>query len=1362
MVSRTFQTNTFTGGMDMDTDISMLPNNKYRYAENLRLVTNADGTTGVIQKANGITSKLNSYLTSNNEIILGTDTTGKYGVIITRDTSNNYLRIYRVIYDDTVTVKLVLTANISLKANIDRIALVLNYESDENVKVYFSDGENQIRMFNIMDDTYASGAVINDERFDLTPGSDLRKLDLVKLGIGSLPVGVVQYCYQLFNPRGTETAVSPLSNMIHLTTSTTNQSDMEYEGAYPNTSSNKSVTVSAYLTDNSFEKCRIIRISYINNNELPVITVVDEINIETGNNNINYTDTGTTSLAEITIDEFNNLVSYQFSAVALAKLQNRLFAANITELTWDPGDYDARAYRCNINGQVKLESSNNNETLTFNIEDLTEDTVPKEHDCINPFNTLNLGMSPSADQRYEYTVTDKIGMGPSGLTNIKRLGGSGLNIEYYFITTRIVLSEEFTDSHTPSQNLPMNTASYDVRARQNSSLPLNAIYGSTYTEEDMGSIAIPYDNRILNYADPYIDAYFKGYQRDEVYRFGIVFYNSKNIASPVYWIGDIRFPDNLTSPAFSFEDHRLYGYPIGVRFIVKNAPEGAVSYEIVRCDRTENDRSIINQVAVTNLYDYKITENSNFVGKGSKNENSIEMRPTPFLTRNGRTLYISYRKRDYVLDIPNGNYVSDYIKLISPETCLQREDMVKYIDNSCYLVKTAVIRSAVEIDPDRNDLNSQTVCSFATPSQVELPSGSIRKLNLNVTELRSNNNRPKLEMAVGPDGGKDDNKYRGYVPLIAKYFFPVYTEPVNSNLLDVKYSGDIPYNSPGDVSPYKINVGDRTYTNFAMTQFVFQETQRPGDDNDQDLSLIMGQAGPGLIAQVSNGILTDIDCDDPKLTEEEYDFNAICLYNVKRSINTAYSGNTFNARTNSVYVSIGAFDLASSVNAINVFGGDTYLGILDYPVAFVFQGNDIATHADKKVFSVAYIPFETSINTNLFNGDMAHRSYTSNNTIDIYLQMEPQQTQNFHSQDRPYFVYNSVYSSQNGARQFVPKSPYAKSNTHIGNRIVVSQAKTNDEIFDNWSSFKVGDYLDVDSQYGEITNLKTFKDRLFYFQDEAVGIASVNERSLVTDDNINQVVLGTGGILSRFDYITTHNGSSMINNKTIVDSDYVLYWYDNDKKEICAYSDGIHSLSKEKNVQSYLNDGRTITDYNCVAFFNKKDNEVWFNIDDKPLIFNEQIGVFTSFYTQEFVNTLTYSKEPLILLNVTSKNIVALNSQQPTDDTATIQLIVNKDVTNTKVFDNLLFAGNIQNNTISNIVFNTKNQESTIANPIFDYRENTYRIPIPRQNTNNEEDSLSFPARMRGKIMTEDYTFANNVLQFEIPYITTTYRYSLV
>ena len=42
------QVNTFEGGMDMDSDISMLRNNQYRWAENIRLLTDNAGTTGVL------------------------------------------------------------------------------------------------------------------------------------------------------------------------------------------------------------------------------------------------------------------------------------------------------------------------------------------------------------------------------------------------------------------------------------------------------------------------------------------------------------------------------------------------------------------------------------------------------------------------------------------------------------------------------------------------------------------------------------------------------------------------------------------------------------------------------------------------------------------------------------------------------------------------------------------------------------------------------------------------------------------------------------------------------------------------------------------------------------------------------------------------------------------------------------------------------------------------------------------------------------------------------------------------------------------------------------------------------------------
>jgi hypothetical protein len=198
----------------------------------------------------------------------------------------------------------------------------------------------------------------------------------------------------------------------------------------------------------------------------------------------------------------------------------------------------------------------------------------------------------------------------------------------------------------------------------------------------------------------------------------------------------------------------------------------------------------------------------------------------------------------------------------------------------------------------------------------------------------------------------------------------------------------------------------------------------------------------------------------------------------------------------------------------------------------------------------------------------------------------------------------------------VPSSIYAEHyyineygeriNITIPNRILSSQVKTNNEVIDSWSKFKVADYLDVDNQWGDISNLKVFKDRLFYFQDTGVGIASVNERSLVTDDNANQLVLGTGGILSRYDYITNMNGDSVINDRSIVNSDNVLYWYDYDKNEICSYSGAVSQISKEKQVQSYLNSNLTNRKKGYVtSLFDKKYNEVWFRLLDKSLIFNE-------------------------------------------------------------------------------------------------------------------------------------------------------------
>ena len=40
--------NTFFGGMNTDSDVSMLPNNQYRFGQDVRIITDDSGTSGVL------------------------------------------------------------------------------------------------------------------------------------------------------------------------------------------------------------------------------------------------------------------------------------------------------------------------------------------------------------------------------------------------------------------------------------------------------------------------------------------------------------------------------------------------------------------------------------------------------------------------------------------------------------------------------------------------------------------------------------------------------------------------------------------------------------------------------------------------------------------------------------------------------------------------------------------------------------------------------------------------------------------------------------------------------------------------------------------------------------------------------------------------------------------------------------------------------------------------------------------------------------------------------------------------------------------------------------------------------------------
>lgn len=1346
----------------MDTDVTMIPEGQYRYAENIRLLTNADGTTGMLQNIEHIRQYVGGI--PSDEIILGTATTRLHkeddnstvecGIVFTKKTVNTkpYNTLYKVTGFEATNLisEVVVEGYLGIENNV---SIVTNYESDKVSNVYICDGLTPIKVINICD--VFSDIVIDQTKFDITPGAVLLPFTLKNTINGALPACSIQYCYQLFNLHGPETTTSSLSEVIPITKYDTTGKSSKVIGQTKGELSSRGCQISAkFKNDGRFDRARIFSIIYLDNVSIPDIYIINEVEIP--NNKVNefveftYNDTGASFLSKITIDEFNAMVPFEFNAKSIEKKDNRLFASNVQELTWDI-DYDARAYRCKWGGEIKLESSydfqtiegtlNEDGTITSSNSLIENGKVPQEHDCINPSNTDVLN-----ETQYAYRPKD------GGYIR----GGVGPNVSYRFTFTEIVPSSADCSQGYMADSLTLDAESFDrysgimtyyedgTECKWN-----NRITIDPKTGDAVGRAIIP------NYADPYICANYLGYQRDEIYRFGVIFYNNKNIPSPVHWIGDIRMPssndvtsgqtDSMLYPFHVGRYSRTYNevkelvaYVLGIEFKLKNIPSDVISYEIVRCDRTEKDRTVVTQGILGALFkftDWSFGKNDS-TGEYGLGENDTRPAPLFNLASNFKTYYMhgdEYNIDQYHTAVPG------YFEFVSPEICISKDSILGNIVNNtlCPLYK----------------VNSMF------NSRVTIPQEKLHT----VSENEEVDNDPDFGKVKSVDGVTYFNAGWGYKHQaygfagVFKYYNTSYDSSIKTSLTieDGIISQILPYFVKlEDTKNYVQFIGNKSYVNTSI-----------GGHRQYS------NHGTNAVLQVNESYKPYT---NPTGVS---DFCTAIIANIKQTT-IPYGGNTYISRQNSIYQSCGCFNEDFS-SAVVCHGGDTYLSVLDYlNTSIIQESNDADKNHQNRMCCVCYVPLESQINLNLRSDDCYHRQATTGMGPN-YVQNEPTSMPNGFVQKKPYYEYNPVYSATSGSKQYIPKSIYFEDNKINQNRIVCSELKTNNEITDSWTKFKFANYLDVDSQYGQITNLKTFKNKLFYWQDSAVGVASVNERSLITDDNMAELTLGTGGILNRFDYITTLNGSSIVNDKSIVNSATTIYWYDFDKNEICMLSNEVAPLSKLKNVQSYLNTLPRAAKTNAVSFYDKKYNEVWFRIYDKSLIYNEQLSVFTSFYTHNPNWFFPFSDK---LVTIKNNNMYYLhNLYEVTDDdesrearVAKIQFVVNKDISNTKVFDNVMFSADLMDNEndipqiIKEVTFKTKTQET---NPIdylnIEIREDNYRFPISREKVSDEPlnqlTSQSYLGRMRGKYLICDYTFdCNSNREFKLPYIKTTYRHSML
>jgi len=330
------------------------------------------------------------------------------------------------------------------------------------------------------------------------------------------------------------------------------------------------------------------------------------------------------------------------------------------------------------------------------------------------------------------------------------------------------------------------------------------------------------------------------------------------------------------------------------------------------------------------------------------------------------------------------------------------------------------------------------------------------------------------------------------------------------------------------------------------------------------------------------------------------------IVNLKVMNDYIYGGSSLVDRQFTEYISTGvSFDNTGASIEKLVFGGDTFIGLFDYTLVMATDpycdsyGSDTKGRhpmIENQVKHIgALIPVESSINLHLVNS----KSYIASDN-NFAIQREPgvyspgasQGSEWKITQQLPQYSYNSAYSADMTGIGFESKLLVTEDNKIFDCRVWYSGAKTNDEIYDSWSKFQVANYIDVDTQYGEITGIRKFDNKLFFWQKNSFGVLSVNERALIKDNNISTLTLGSGGVLSRFDYISTSNGMKKDMICGISDSESGLYWMDIERAEICIYGSSITPLSKAKGIQTVLNSNKSNISNKIPMIFDKKYNEM--------------------------------------------------------------------------------------------------------------------------------------------------------------------------
>lgn len=924
----------------------------------------------------------------------------------------------------------------------------------------------------------------------------------------------------------------------------------------------------------------------------------------------------------------------------------------------------------------------------------------------------------------------------------------------------------------------------------------SVVLGDSRTADyDVNARYIKYvSNDLLDDKKPENRYNHRSLRNGETYRYGIILYNKYGESSNVYHIGDVQVNKPYNQLFDVTQDNKLKVNNIHLRVSFSDDftfPEGTVAYEIVRCNRKEDDvinlmQGVLSRPGCPYTYDNMNEDN--------KPEYMDLYTPIGYLTTN--RLDASTQTADF-----GDSHITNFIysnrenlrifNFVSPEISYLPETTIDLIKN-----KNIKLQPVLKLYPISgwDSLFSSFSLTQERHGYFDLQENRIRMLQNE------------------PGRGSDNNDYF-FVGYNSDWQNPTDVTATNVNIKRNCYTYIKLYNkeqanniSPYEISEFKLsniipynqvltgNVGQNGGIQFSMHNYIqaigtisydnictygCDVKEQDSVDTQYPFSYSYSPFGSNLL------IYLDTQQNDSILTNIPF---GTFLCNIKQDV-IPYGGSS--TVPYSVYSSYGQYFKVSQKQA-DVFDGDStifpfeYVSMHKYYTAGFKVDNTEYDEVGGRCHCMVYsIPVETSIQLPYTSGF----EFSKNHERDAISNIQPQPVQILgklynYQQTKPLYVYNSAYSSNATSRQFASYEDYdEQDNENLLNkydtRIYYAGPKSNNEKINSWNRFQPNSYIDVDNKYGELTHIRHFNNKLVFWQEQAFGLLSVNERVQITDNSNLPLILGTGGVLDRYDYVDSTSG---MHKEQFCDtaSPSTLYWFDDDNQEMKAYSDGggVVQLTKSAGVQNLMHKFSN-TENKPWLFFDKRYNEVVAKVlsDNCSLVYNEQLKAFTSIYDIEFDGSATFSNGLYLIRNGIYQWNKSYDKQVRGTDSSTVsselEYVVNKAPLTTKVFDNQeIVTHNMPelNSKVNgrkaedteayfrqnhNYYWKTDlNQTGDITDLPMTLREGNYRYAVPRAGKE------AYGNRMRGKYMVCGIVDKKPTCDASITYIITKFRTS--